>query len=61
MLRKDIKIDHVSLSAAQTVFDELLSSKTKKDDFADCFLQGIWYLKQSKIITYADNLKINLV
>ena len=40
---------------------QIISSKTKKDDFADCFLQGIWYLKQSKIITYADNLKINLV
>lgn len=38
-----------------------ISSKSKKDDYADCFLQGIWYLKQSKIITYADNLKINLV
>jgi hypothetical protein len=32
---------------------------SKKDDLADCFLQGIWYLKTSNIITYADNLKIN--
>jgi len=31
----------------------------KKDDLADCFLQGIWYLKREKIITYAENLKIN--
>lgn len=29
-LLKGIKIDHVSLSAAQNVFDELLLSKTKK-------------------------------
>jgi hypothetical protein len=33
--------------------------QTKKDDLADCFLQGIWYLKTNKIITYAENLKIN--
>lgn len=33
----------------------------KKDDLADCFLQGIWYLKSNKIINYADNLKINSV
>jgi hypothetical protein len=33
----------------------------KRDDFADCFLQGIWYLKSSKKIYYADNLKINIV
>jgi hypothetical protein len=35
---------------------------TKKDDLADGFLQGIWYLKQNNIITYnADDLKINSV
>jgi hypothetical protein len=34
----------------------------KKDDLADAFLQGIWYLKQNNIITYnADDLKINSV
>lgn len=34
----------------------------KKDDLADGFLQGIWYLKQNNIITYnADDLKINSV
>ena len=33
----------------------------KKDDLADCFLQGIWYLKREKIITYAENLKINSI
>lgn len=42
-------------------WSSIILCQTKKDDFADCFLQGIWYLKQSKIITYADNLKINLV
>lgn len=34
---------------------------SKKDDLADCFLQGIWYLKQQKLITCAENLKINCV
>jgi len=33
----------------------------KKDDLADSFLQGIWYLKSKNIITIADNLKINSV
>jgi hypothetical protein len=33
----------------------------KKDDLADSFLQGIWYLKNKNIITYAENLKINSV
>ena len=33
----------------------------KKDDLADCFLQGIWFLKSQKTITCAENLKINIV
>jgi hypothetical protein len=33
----------------------------KKDDLADSFLQGIWFLKHKNIITYADDLKINIV
>jgi hypothetical protein len=33
----------------------------KKDDLSDCFLQGIWYLRNQNIITYADDLKINIV
>ena len=39
---------------------ELLSTK-KKDDLADCFLQGIWYLVREKRISVAENLKINSV
>lgn len=34
---------------------------SKKDDLADSFLQGIWYIKNKKLITYAENLKINCV
>jgi hypothetical protein len=33
----------------------------KKDDLADCFLQGLWYFKKKNIISYADDLKINIV
>lgn len=33
----------------------------KKDDLADSFLQGIWYLKHNKLILYADDLKIKIV
>ncbi len=39
---------------------EVLNTK-KKDDLADCFLQGIWYLKHNKILLYADDLKINVI
>jgi len=38
-----------------------LDAMSKKDDLADCFLQGIWYLKHRKYIMCAENLKINLV
>ena len=33
----------------------------KKDDLADAFLQGIWYMKHRNIISYAENLNINCV
>jgi len=33
----------------------------KKDDLADCFLQGIWYMANQNIISCAENLKINIV
>lgn len=33
----------------------------KKDDLADCFLQGLWFFKQRNIIFYADDLKIKIV
>jgi len=34
---------------------------SKKDDLADCFLQGLYYLQHRKLISYAENLKINCV
>lgn len=33
----------------------------KRDDLADCFLQGVWYGSYNKLFCYADNLKINSV
>lgn len=40
---------------------QVFEKSKKRDDLADCFLQGVWYLKSNKIIHYADNLKINSV
>ena len=40
---------------------EHLWSVTKKDDLADSFLQGMWFFKNRKLISYADNLKINCI
>ena len=40
---------------------ESVLQTTKRDDLADSFLQGIWYLKRGNIISYAENLKINSV
>lgn len=36
-------------------------SSKKKDDLADAFLQGLWYLINKKIIITAENLKINSI
>jgi hypothetical protein len=47
-------------NATLNVWKDALNIK-KKDDLADCFLQGIWYLKNKNILTYADDLKINIV
>jgi len=44
----------------ETWLEYLEKYPQKKDDLADCFLQGIWYLNK-KIITNAYNLKINNV
>ncbi len=45
------------LNAKKEVFD----NAPKKDDLADCFLQGIYYLKKQNIINYSDDLKIKSV
>jgi hypothetical protein len=55
--REFLEVNHV-WNVWKTHFE---SFAAKKDDLADSFLQGIWYLKNRKIITYAENLKINSV
>lgn len=30
----------------------------KKDDLADCFLQGLWFFKKKNLISYSDDLQI---
>ena len=44
-----------------TIFKKVLESSAKKDDLADCFLQGIYYLKKQNIINYSEDLKIKIV
>jgi hypothetical protein len=44
-----------------TSFRQIIEAAAKKDDLADCFLQGIYYLKRENIIMYSENLKINIV
>jgi hypothetical protein len=50
----------IKANATLEAWSESLNTK-KKDDLADCFLQGIWYLKHHNIILYAEDLKINIV
>lgn len=39
----------------------IIEASAKKDDLADCFLQGIYFLKKQNIINYSDDLKIKFV
>ena len=48
-------------NTAFTPYKPVLESSAKKDDLADCFLQGIYYLKKQNIINYSDDLKIKTV
>lgn len=42
-------------------FRHIINAAPKKDDLADCFLQGIYYLKRENIIITSENLEINIV
>lgn len=44
-----------------TGFKKVLDASGKKDDLADCFLQGIYYFKKQNIINYSEDLKIKSV
>jgi hypothetical protein len=54
---RDFMVKNEGLRTHQGVFD----ASTKKDDLADCFLQGIYYLKREKLITYSEDLEIKVV
>lgn len=54
--KKFLESNKESMGNWSTVLDT-----TKKDDLADCFLQGLYYLKLRKLITYAEDLKINCI
>jgi hypothetical protein len=64
---KKHKMDGVSYCSRIITKNEFLTQWStsldtkKKDDLADCFLQGLWYLKQKNIILYAEDLKIKIV
>ena len=51
--------DFMTANAGLRTHQEVLESSTKKDDLADCFLQGIYYMKKEKLITYSEDLEIN--
>ena len=42
-------------------FRHVIDASTKKDDLADSFLQGIYFMRRENIINYSENLKINIV
>ena len=64
---KKHKLDGVSYCSRILLKNDFLNQwrtsldTKKKDDLADCFLQGLWYLKHKNIITYAEDLKIKIV
>ena len=54
---RDFMTKNEGLRTHRDVFD----ASAKKDDLADCFLQGIYYLKREKLITYSEDLEIKVV
>jgi hypothetical protein len=53
--------DFMTKNEGLRTHQEVLETSTKKDDLADCFLQGIYYLKREKLITYSEDLEIKVV
>ena len=63
--RKKIGIEYcktcINEDQSLSSWEDTFMKHSKKDDLADSFLQGIWYLKNKNIILYADDLKIKHV
>ena len=53
--------DFMTKNEGLRTHQNVLETSTKKDDLADCFLQGIYYLKREKLITYSEDLEIKVV
>ena len=51
----------MATNAGLATFRHIIEAAPKKDDLADCFLQGIYYLKRENIIITSENLEINIV
>ena len=39
----------------------IIDASTKKDDLADCFLQGIYFLRQKNMISYTETLQVSIM
>ena len=55
-----VKICSTITSNNFTEWETTLQTK-KQDDLADAFLQGLWFMFKKNKISYADDLKINIV
>ena len=51
----------MSANPGLATFRHIIDASTKKDDLADSFLQGIYFMRRENIINYSENLKINIV
>jgi len=45
----------------KSLWETTLSSCKKKDDLADCFLQGLWYMKRTGCIDFDNEYKITII
>lgn len=51
----------IAANPGLATFRHIIDASTKKDDLADSFLQGIYFMRRENIINYSENLKINIV
>lgn len=51
----------IAANSGLVTFRHVIDASTKKDDLADSFLQGIYFMRRENIINYSENLKINIV